>query len=155
MKVSGMRLVLVLVLAGAAVATTMTVQVKQARIKDRPSQLGKTLGTLSYGEAVDVGLLQRGWYPVTLPGPRQGWLHQSTLSTKKLTLQAGSTDTAIGVSNDEVALAGKGFNEQVENKLKEEGTLDFTWVDRMATFVVSEDQIRTFLVQGDLEGGAQ
>ncbi len=155
MKVSWMRLLPVLVLAGAAVAATMTVQVKQAKVKAKPSQLGKTVGTVAYGEAVEAGPLDRGWIPVTLADGQKGWLHQSALSTQKLALQSGTTDAAVAVSNDEVALAGKGFNEQVEKQLRQAGTLDFTWVDRMATFVVSEDQIRDFLAQGDLAGGAQ
>ena len=155
MKVSWMRLLPVLILAGAAVAATMTVQVKQTKVKNKPSQLGKTVATVAYGEAVEAGPLERGWFPVTLANGQKGWVHQSALSTKKLALQSGTTDAAVAVSNDEVALAGKGFNEQVEKKLRQAGTLDFTWVDRMATFVVSEDQIRDFLAQGDLAGGVQ
>ncbi|MFC1764146.1 hypothetical protein ACFL6U_18990, partial [Planctomycetota bacterium] len=62
---------------------------------------------------------------------------------------------ATGVSSDEVALAGKGFNEQVEAKLKAEGTLDYRWVDRMEAFVVDVNQLVAFRQQGKLSGGVQ
>ena len=70
-------------------------------------------------------------------------------------MRAGTTDAVTGVSSDEVALAGKGFNEQVEAKLKKDGKLDYTWVDRMAAFNVDADQIVKFRTQGNLPGGAQ
>ena len=70
-------------------------------------------------------------------------------------MRAGTTDAATGVSSDEVALAGKGFNEQVEAKLRKDGTLDYTWVDRMSAFNAGADQIAKFRTQGHLPGGAQ
>jgi len=70
-------------------------------------------------------------------------------------MRAGTSDAATGVSSDEVALAGKGFNEQVEAKLRKEGKLDYTWVDRMAKFNAGADQIMKFRMQGHLPGGEQ
>lgn len=70
-------------------------------------------------------------------------------------MSAGTGDAATGASSDEVALAGKGFNAQVEAKMKADGKLDYTWVDRMAAFQVSEDQIALFRAQGKLLGGAR
>jgi hypothetical protein len=110
---------------------------------------------VEYGTQVQTGQLQKGWYPVTMPDGKTGWLHESALSTKLIAMQAGTSDAATGVSSDEVALAGKGFNEQVEAKLKADGKLDYTWVDRMAAFAVSADQINEFRAQGDLAGGAK
>ena len=66
-----------------------------------------------------------------------------------------SSDAATGISSDELALAGKGFNEQVEAKLKADGTLDYIWVDRMMAFDVDVEKIREFRAQGNLTGGAQ
>jgi SH3-like domain-containing protein len=110
---------------------------------------------VEYGETVNAGELQKGWYPVTTTDGKKGWLHESVLSSKKTAMRAGTTDAATGVSSDEVALAGKGFNEQVEDKLRADGKLDFTWVDKMITFDVSEEQIITFRTQGHLPGGGQ
>ena len=148
-------LMLLMLSGGVAFAASMSVQVRQSKVRATPSQLGRVVDTVEYGEVINAGILQRGWYSVTTTDGKQGWLHGSALSNKPITMRAGTTDVATGVSSDEVALAGKGFNEQVEDKLKADGTLDFTWVDRMTKFDIDPDQIITFRMQGHLPGGEQ
>jgi SH3-like domain-containing protein len=140
---------------GMALAAPMSVQVRNAKVRATPSQLGKTVATADYGAVVETGALQNGWYPVTLADGKTGWLHESALSQKAVTMRAGTSDVATGASSDEVALAGKGFNEQVEAKMRADGKLDYTWVDRMSKFEVSPDQIVEFRKQGNLTGGTQ
>ena len=147
--------VLLAISVSAAVTASMSVQVRHAKVRATPSQLGRVVATVEYGAVVQTGALQRGWYPVTLADGKTGWLHESALSKKPIKMQAGTSDAETGVSSDEVALAGKGFNEQVEAKLKADGKLDYTWVDRMAAFEVSEEQIKEFRAAGHLPGGAQ
>lgn len=147
--------VLLAVCAGAALAAPMSVQVRNCKVRATPSQLGKVVGTVDYGAMVQAGLPQNGWCQVTLAGGQTGWVHESALSKKAVAMRAGTGDVATGASSDEVALAGKGFNEQVEAKMKADGKLDYTWVDRMAKFQVAEDQIALFRTQGKLLGGAQ
>lgn len=141
--------------AGAGFPTPMSVQVKTCKVRATRSQLGKVVATVGYGDIVEAGAPVKGWYPVTTKDGKKGYLHESALSKKRLAMAAGTVDASASVSSDEVALAGKGFTEQVEAKLKAEGKLDFTWVDRMATFTVSEEQIRKFRTEGNLPGGAQ
>jgi len=147
--------VLIVLSASVVFAASMSVQVQQSKVRATPSQLGGAVATVQYGDIVQAGVPQKGWYPVTTADGKKGWLHESALSGKPIAMRAGATDAAVGVSSDEVALAGKGFNEQVEAKLKADGTLDFTWVDRMMAFDVSPDQILTFRTQGNLPGGAK
>ncbi len=146
-------LVLLMLTGGIVFAASMSVQVQQSKVRATPSQLGSVVDTVEYGDVVNVGELQKGWYSVTTTDGKKGWLHESALSNKPIAMHAGTADAATGVSSDEVALAGKGFNEQVEAKLKADGTLDFTWVDRMMTFNISPEQIVTFRTQGHLPGG--
>ncbi|MBN2316812.1 MAG: SH3 domain-containing protein [Sedimentisphaerales bacterium] len=154
MKVKIFAMLLVLC-AGITFAASMSVQVKTSKLRATPSQLGRIVSTVNYGDTVQVESSQRGWYAVTTADGKKGWLHESVLSDKPIAMRAGTTDAATGVSTDEVALAGKGFNEQVEAKMKAEKSLDFTWVDRMIAFDVSEDQILAFRSQGNLPGGEQ
>jgi SH3-like domain-containing protein len=133
----------------------MSVQVRNCKVRATPSQLGRVIGTVEYGAVVQAGAPQQSWYPVTTANGVKGWLHESALSKKPVAMRAGATDAAIGVSSDEVALAGKGFNEQVEAKLKADGTLDFTWVNRMMAFNAGPDRILAFRKQGNLPGGGQ
>ena len=140
---------------GVAFAAQMSVQVRGCKVRATPSQLGRVVATVAYGAVVEAGAPQNGWYSVTTADGKTGWLHESALSKKPIAMRAGATDAATGVSSDEVALAGKGFNEQVEAKLKKDGKLDYTWVDRMATFTAAADRIEQFRTQGHLAGGVQ
>ncbi|MBM4026191.1 MAG: SH3 domain-containing protein [Planctomycetes bacterium] len=147
--------VLLAVSAAAALAAPMSVQIRNGKVKARPSPVGTVVATMDYGDKVEAGTPEKGWYPVTTLDGKTGWMHESALTRKTIVMRAGTTDAAVGVSSDEVALAGKGFNQQVEDKLRQEGKLDYTWVDRMTAFVVSADAIAQFLTQGHLAGGDQ
>ncbi len=147
--------VLLAACAGAALAGPMSVQVRNGKVRATPSQLGSVVASVEYGDKVQAGTPEKGWYPVTTADGKTGWLHESALSKKPIVMRSGTTDAATGASSDEVALAGKGFNEQVEAKLRKEGTLNYTWVDRMSAFNVGANEISKFLKEGHLAGGVQ
>ena len=65
---------------------------------------------------------------------------------------AGDVDAAA--TTDEIALAGKGFNQQVEDEYKSSRKIDFTPVDRMEQRRESRDALLGFVKQGGL-GGAE
>lgn len=144
-------------LAFAQSAKQMSVTVKETQVRATPSYMGKILSVLAYGERVDVLTEQSGWARVRVPSG-EGWVHLSALTTKRIVLQSGSEDVGTGASSGEVALAGKGFNQEVEDKYKQDNNLDYTWVDRMGGYTVTPEQVLAFLEQGDLNteiGGTQ
>jgi hypothetical protein len=50
-----------------------------------------------------------------------------------------------------VALAGKGFNKEVEAEYKKQNqALDYAWVDRMLEYQIPQVQLVEFLQQGGL-----
>jgi len=160
MRVRLFAAAVLLLAAGAAFGAEMSVTVKQTQVRDKPSYLGKILGSLSYGDRVTVlDQSNKAWMKVTGPdGKLQGWVSASALTTKKIELAAGSENVQQGASSGEVALAGKGFNETVEKEYKADGKLDYTWVDKMGQITVSPDQLAAFVSQGGLaspEGGGQ
>ena len=58
---------------------------------------------------------------------------------------------ATGASGDELALAGKGFNSDVEAAFKAGNKeIDFTWVNRMEKMKVSPAAVEKFLRQGQV-----
>jgi hypothetical protein len=60
-----------------------------------------------------------GWMRVAVPGKNiKGWMHGSALSSKRIVLQAGAEDVQRAATTGEIALAGKGFNEQVEREFR-------------------------------------
>ena len=126
-------------------------------MRSKASFLGSTVGEVGYGTQVTV-ISQRGpWVQVTAPDGASGWLHESALSEDELAMVSGSIDAETGASGEEIALAGKGFNEQVEGEYqKENEDLDYTWVDLMEKMVISPQQAEEFLNAGQVkpsEGG--
>ena len=136
---------------------TLTVQVRDGQVRATPSFLGKIVGTLHYGDRVTV-LDQNGdWNRVNSPRFR-GWMHSSALTKSNISLQAGGNNAPLAASGDELALAGKGFNKQVESAFKAKNPqMDYAWVDRMEAIKVSPEEMAQFLRQGGLspQGGAQ
>ncbi len=151
----------VLVIAlGALAAQQLSVQVRETQLRARPSYLGAGGATVAYGTRLTVVGEQGPWRQVTTPDGQRGWLHLSVLSEKKLRLQSGGDDrAAAGADQDEIALAGKGFTEEVEQSYRRGNqAADYTWVDRMATWRVTPDEALAFLVAGEVvpaEGGAR
>ncbi len=154
-----------LVLASAAAFADppqMSVTVQVVKVRATPSALGKIVGSLAYGDRVTVLDQPAGapqtWRKISVPEKGiQGWVSLSALTDKPIKLQAGSETAQTGASGGEVALAGKGFNEDVEKQYKAEGNVDYTWVDRMEGYSPTDDQVLAFLQKGGLNttGGAQ
>jgi hypothetical protein len=149
-------LVCFLSFSGAGFAgTMMNVQVKRGDVRATPAFLGKIVSSLEYGARVEVLEDRNGWMRI---GPTSksasGWIHSSALTEKRITLQAGSKDTQVAASGGELALAGKGFNAEVETEFKNRNrNLDFSAIDRMQATKVSQGQIISFLKEGGLTAG--
>jgi uncharacterized protein YgiM (DUF1202 family) len=143
--------------ASAACAATMRVQVQSGQVRSAPSYLGGVVATVSYGQAVEVVAEQGAWQQVRTPDGKTGWMHASALTAKKVSMQAGGAAQS-GASGDEMALAGKGFNKDVEAQFKAgHADVDFTWVDRMATMKAGAADVERFVAAGGLAqpGGAK
>lgn len=134
-----------------ASAQILSVQVKKGFLKAAPSFLAKNIAVLAYGDRV-TRLHQDGdWLKVT-SSRAQGWMHTSALTDKKITLRSGSSRASTGVSSDEVMLAGKGFNAQVESEYRTKNPkLRFDLVDTMERYTVSPESERRFAEQGHLK----
>ena len=140
-------------------AETMSVQVKQGRVYAKPNFLSKLQATLPYGAKLKVTQDDGAWRQVRAKG-LQGWMHVSALTENQISLQAGSQRAASGTSKEEMTLAGKGFNKQVEAKYKAAHKgLNYAAVNKMErSYPVSLAQLRQFVKQGGLRapaGGGQ
>ena len=137
-----------------------SVIVKETQVRDKPSYSGKILGKLVYTDRVQVLEMPAGssWAKVRLTAKKlEGWVHLSALAKDtKPVVKAGSTDVAAGASGSEVALAGKGFNPEVEAEYKKDPTLNYAAVDEMEKYAVLPTALSAFIAQGGiLEGGAR
>ena len=141
--------------ATADAQKVMSVQVKESYLRTTPSHLGKIVVKASYGDRVAVSAEQGDWKKVSLAnGKYQGWMHNSALTNKRIALKAGQSNVATSVSRDEIALAGKGFSDEVEAQYRKNNkNLDYDWINRMEAFTVSPKQMEVFVSSGQLARG--
>jgi uncharacterized protein YgiM (DUF1202 family) len=142
--------------ATAAGQKVMSVQVKEGQLRATPSHLGKIVAKVSYGDRVTVSEERGDWKKVSLNRKSQGWIHISALTSKQIALRAGQGNVRSSVSGDEIALAGKGFNKEVEAQYRQNNkNLDYAWIDRMEAIKVSPKQMDDFVAVGRLTPGAE
>jgi SH3-like domain-containing protein len=130
----------------------MTVQVREGQLRATPSHLGKIVAKTSYGDRVTVLEERDDWKKVSVAsGKLQGWIHNTALTSKKIALKAGQSNVGTAVTQDEIALAGKGFSAEVEAQYRKSNkNLDYTWINRMEAMKVSPEQMEDFVTGGRL-----
>ena len=136
--------------AAQARGSTQYISAKTAALKSSTGFFAGTRGTLNYGDQVTVLQVNGKWAEVRSASNSSvnGWTASSNLTTKRVV--SGNSSTA---SAKEVALAGKGFNQEVENAYKSQGKLNYADVDRTEQQTVSEDNLLQFLIDGHLSTG--
>jgi len=136
-------------LVSVSMADELNVQVKSGKVRARPSFLGKIVATLSYGDKVTVIREDGEWVLAKHAGSPQGWIHISALTDDFIELSSGSADAETVASSDELSMAGKGFNSDVEAEFKTRNKdIDFTWIDKMEKIFISPEQMEGFLKMG-------
>jgi hypothetical protein len=161
----------------ARAADEMSVQVKTTQVRDKDSYLGKPLYELHFGDRVTI--LKKGatWFQVqpviavakpaagAVAAPpasplAAGYLNKSALTNKRVVLKADQ-NAPIAASSEDVALAGKGFNDEVERAYQSEhpklvaayATLD--QIETNSTYTPSAEDINAFRTAGGMNGGAK
>lgn len=177
MKKIFLFLVLVFPLS-VAVADNVWVAVKKSTIKAKPTFLSPTIATVNYQEELSLSKKNNAWWNVS-NGDAHGWMHQSALSDEKLEAgkkkgpstmlktmrffgrlssdedDSGKITSLVrsanfdGNESDEVTLAGKGFNKEVEGIYRQkEETFNYAAVDLMESEEIEIDAIKQFVTEG-------
>ncbi len=151
---------LMLALPAAARQKTLSVQVREGQLRTSPGFLSRVVAVVPYTEQVSVLEERTDWLRVrTEDAGHEGWMHASALTAQHLKLASGERDAQLGVSSDEQALAGRGFNSQVEAEFKQRNrNIDFARIDRMEALKIPVATLQDFLAEGGLrppEGGVQ
>ena len=142
----------------SAAAETSSVTVKKAAVKKSPRVFSKTVETLHYADQVEILVRAKGWVQVELADGRSGWIRSTHLSKPELSLQAGEQMVDVAASDEELTLAGKGFDSQIESNYRQQNAeVDYAWIERMLSYHSDEAELIRFLEQGGLSsntGGA-
>ncbi|MDR2782426.1 MAG: hypothetical protein LBB48_01035 [Treponema sp.] len=131
----------------------MYVAVKSVNVKSSKGFFASTKGTLSYGTQVTVQSVSGSKVEVTA-GNLTGWVDGSSLTSKRITASTASTSA----SAKEIALAGKGFNEEIEGVYKaENANLEQAYIaiDAVESVVVDNNALKQFIVDGKLAGAEE
>ena len=139
--------VLAILPAQAARGGTMYVAARTLDLKSSTGFFASKRGRLDYGAQVTVLQISGKWAEVRSAANSSvsGWTNTANLSVKRVV--AGNAVTA---SSSELALAGKGFNQEIENAYRSEGNLNYADVDRTEAQQVNEEDLHKFLVDGHL-----
>jgi opacity protein-like surface antigen len=147
---------LAVLLAGAAVAqvsrgNTAYVTARTVKVKSSTGFFAGSRGNLSYGAQVTVLQVNGKWAEIRSAGSPSitGWVSSANLTTRRISASGGGTSA----SASEIALAGKGFNEEVENAYKAGGNLNYADVDKTETLEVSQEDLYQFVTEGHLAAG--
>ncbi len=138
-------------LAGSAWAASMNVQVREVDVKSSPNYMSGSVGKLGYGAKVETGDEDGSWVKISSPS---GWIPKTAVTKHSVDVNADAKFSGQGASRDEVALAGKGFNPQVEAQYKRDNpnlAAAYSKVDWVESQTVPLPQLNAFAAAGKLK----
>ena len=142
--------VLLFLLAGAAFAIEpgdpIAVSVREGELRSAPGFLSTIEERVPYGASLTALGVRGDWVRVRVESSGgEGWLHSTAVLPPGEMNLTGATSDDTGTTSREIALAGRGFNEQVEQEYQEQQELDFAGVDEMETLLLPPSELGDFL----------
>jgi uncharacterized protein YgiM (DUF1202 family) len=132
-------------------AETLLVKVQTTQLRKGPQFFSQALAALKAGDRLEKVSENAGWIQVKTSAGVLGWVHSSAVQTTKFNLLAMDKSMKTQATASEVALAGKGFNKQVEASYRaKHGEVSFALVDQMLQLKIPPAQIEDFLKKGKL-----
>jgi hypothetical protein len=134
-------------------AETLVVKIQTTQLRGKPQFFAPAVAPLKAGDRLTKLAEASGWMQVRTAAGAAGWVHGSAVAPPGTQIFAGAGDMKTQATASEVALAGKGFNRQVEDsyRAKNKG-VSYVWVDRMVQMRISTAQVQEFLKIGRMAG---
>jgi hypothetical protein len=132
-------------------AETATVITKENAIREYCKFFAPVKAQVRYNDVLEILSTEGDWYKVQF-GQSTGCIHKTAVD-KRTASASGSffSRKGSGVSENEAALAGKGFNPQVESSYKQKHPeMKYHLVDNIEKLLVSDREIEQFVTQGGL-----
>jgi len=128
----------------------MRVITKENALREACRFYSPVRANLRYGDTLDVLSSEGDWYRVKFKGTA-GCIHKSAVEAKTVSSFQGIGGQRQGTTEQEVALAGKGFNPQVENAFKAKyPQMNFAIVDAIDRYKVDDNRVFEFIRLGGL-----
>ena len=133
---------------------TVSVQVKESKLRAKPEFWASSVSDLTYGQRLVVAGSEAGWIKAQTSNGKVGYVHPSAVTEKKIVL--AGTNVASSANNSDIVLAGKGFNSSIEKDYAAENpSLNYAAVNQMERLHVSDAELGAFLSEGQLGGGSK
>ena len=128
----------------------LVVRVMRSNLQAKPDFLSRSLAAIEKGAKLELIETQGNWFLVRTAGGLKGYIHQTAVAESKTSL-SGIMPGKKGASEDELALAAKGFNEGNEKKLRGSKGFNFADVDWVIDWNISNPALAAFLREGKLK----
>lgn len=127
---------------------SLAVSVREGQLRSAPGFLSGIEAIVRYGESLTILERSGEWLRARRDSDEsEGWIHSSALAPPEELNLTGEQRTAGETTSREVALAGRGFNEQVEREYQEQQELDFGPVTAMEELILPTTDLAAFLDQ--------
>jgi hypothetical protein len=134
-------------------AETLVIKVQTTQLRGKPQFFAPGVAALKAGDKLTKVAEASGWMQVRTAAGAAGWVHGSAVAPPGSQVFAGAGDMKTQATANEVVLAGKGFNKQIEDNYRAKNAgVSYAWVDRMVQQRVAMAQIEDFLKRGRLAG---
>lgn len=131
-------------------AETVTVITKDNAIREYAKFFAPVKATVKYNDRLEVLATEGDWYRVRF-GASVGYVHKSAVEKRVAAMPASYSGKRSSVSESEAALAGKGFNPQVEASYKKQHPeMKFYLVDNIERYLVPDKEVAQFITNGGL-----
>ena len=130
---------------------TLYVAVRTVTLKSGTGFFASDTGTLNYGDRAIVTRVDGRFVEIRCAENSSitGWTASANMSVRQVAAGTSSTATAR-----EVAMAGKGFDQGVEQSFRDQNeSLNYDDVDMVESTVVNESALMRFLEEGRLRFG--
>ena len=139
-----------LLITSVAMAASVKVITQQAVIRKDKRFFAPAVSRVPYGELIQQLERQGDWLRVSYRG-KVGWIHISAVQEQKFRLSSLMTAKAKEASQDEVALAGKGFTPEVEEAFRDKNPeMKYDLVDKVEAYRISAEKLQSFIREGKL-----
>jgi hypothetical protein len=143
-------------ISSVAAAATVKVITQEAMIRTDKRFFSPALVRAPFGAALQELGREGDWFRVNYQG-KEGWIHKSAVQEQKFQLSSLAGGQAEEASRDEVALAGKGFNPDVEKAFRDKNPkMRYDLVTQVQAYRLEEQKLQSFIRAGHLRepGGA-
>lgn len=138
-------------ISGAVWAASMSVQVREVDVKSSPNYMSSSVGKLGFGSKVETAGEEGSWVKISSPN---GWIPKTSITKRSVDVNTDQKFSGRGASHDETALAGKGFNPQVEAEYKRDNpsmVSSYSKVDWLESQTIPLPVLQLFAASGKLE----